>query len=164
MILDLKKLFADKTGTISFNYDMDLSTTEVDYVYPFVSPVQVCGTVTMRDGFAQLAAKTSFDFSVPCDRCTRQVSRHFDYSFLHTLVQSLENEDDDRFIEIHDEKLDLDELMREDILLELPTRFLCREDCKGICPVCGKNLNDGPCGCDPQITDARFDMLKNLIH
>ncbi len=98
-----------------------------------------------------MTAKTSFDFSVPCDRCARQIDRHYDYSFSHILVLSLENEDDDRFIEVHDEKLNLDELVREDILLELPTKFLCREDCKGICPKCGKNLNDGPCGCDPQV-------------
>ena len=164
MILDLKKLFTDKNGTISFDYGMDMSSSEIDNVYPFMAPVKVRGTVIMKDGFAQLTAKTSFDFSVPCDRCTRQINRHFDYSFSHILVRSLENEEDDRFVEVRGESLDLDELMREDILLEIPTKFLCREDCRGICPVCGKNLNDGPCGCGPQIADARFDVLKNLIH
>ena len=163
MILNLKKLFADKTGVLAFDYDMDMSSAKVDSVYPFVSPVKVQGTVTVKDGFAQLAAKTSFDFSVPCDRCARQINKRFSYSFSHILVQSLENEADDRFIVIHDEQFNLDELMREDVLLELPTKFLCREDCRGICPVCGKNLNDGPCGCSPQIADARFDVLKNLI-
>ena len=165
MILDLKKIFADKTGTISFDYDMDLSSTEIDSAFPFVSPVKVQGTVTAKDGFAHLAVKTSFDFSVPCDRCASRIDRHFRYSFAHVLVRSLENEDeDDRFVEVRDEQLNLDELVREDILLELPTKFLCREDCKGICPQCGKNLNEGPCGCEPQSTDARFDVLKNLIH
>jgi uncharacterized protein len=164
MILDLKKIFTEKTGTVSFDYDMDLSSTEVDNVHPFVTPVKVQGSVTAKDGFALLTAETSFDFSVPCDRCTKQIDRHLHYSFTHTLVRSLENEDDDRFIEVPDGQLDLDELMREDILLELPSKFLCKEDCKGICPKCGKNLNDGPCGCEPQNTDSRFEVLKNLIH
>lgn len=164
MILDLKKIFAEKTGTVSFEYDMDMSSTEVDSVHPFVSPVKVQGSVTAKDGFASLTAETSFDFSVPCDRCAKQIDRHLSYSFAHTLVRSLENEDDDRFIEVRDEQLNLDELMREDILLELPSKFLCREDCRGICPKCGKNLNDGPCGCEPQSADARFEVLKNLIH
>jgi uncharacterized protein len=164
MILDLKKIFAGKTEAMSFDYDMDLSSTKVDNVYPFVSPVKVQGTVTAKDGFAQLEVRASFDFSAPCDRCARQIDKHCGYSFSHTIVRSLENEDDDRFIEVRDEQLKLDDLVREDILLELPTKFLCREDCKGICPKCGKNLNDGPCGCSPQHADARFDVLKNLIH
>lgn len=165
MILDLKKLFTEKTGEISFDYDMSLASVEIDSTYPFVSPVKVQGTVTAKDGFAHLAVKTSFDFSVPCDRCATQVDKQQHYSFAHTLVRSLENEDeDDRFVEVRDEQLKLDELVREDILLELPTKFLCREDCKGICPKCGKNLNDGPCGCEKQSADERFDVLKNLIH
>lgn len=164
MILDLKKLFADKTGTIPFDYGMDMSSTEMNGAFPFVSPVRVQGTVTAKDGFACLAVKASFDFSAPCDRCARQVDKRCDYSFSHILVRSLENEDDDHYIEVRDEKLNLDQLVREDILLELPTKFLCREDCRGICPKCGKNLNDGPCGCSPEAADARLDVLKNLIH
>ena len=164
MILDLKKLFADKTGTIPFDYGMDLSAVRVDGVCPFMSPVRVQGTVTAKDGFANLAVKASFSFSIPCDRCARQVDRRCAYSFSHVLVRSLENGDDDRYVEVRSEQLDLDELVREDILLELPTKFLCREDCKGICPKCGKNLNDGPCGCEQQAADTRFDVLKNLIH
>lgn len=164
MILDLKKLFADKAGTIPFDYSMDMSSVKVDCVYPFVSPVQVQGAVTAKDGYARLKFKTSFDFSIPCDRCASQIDKRCTYSFSHVLVSSLQNEDDDRFIEVRDGQLHLDELAREDILLELPTKFLCREDCRGICPKCGKNLNEGPCGCDLQTADARFDVLKNLIH
>jgi uncharacterized protein len=164
MILNLKKIFADDHECCSFDYDMDLSSTEVGSAYPFVSPVKVKGTVRGKDGFAQLEAETSFDFSIPCDRCARRIDRRYQYSFSHTLVLSLENEDDDKFIEVHVEKLNLDELVREDILLELPTKFLCCEDCRGICPICGKNLNDGPCGCELHRTDPRLDVLKNLIH
>lgn len=164
MILDLKKIFTDENETLSFDYGLDLSAVKVDNTCPFVSPVRVKGTVAGRDGFALLKFKASFDFSVPCDRCARTINRHYDYPFSHTLVLSLQNEDDDRFIEVHDEKLDLDSLAREDILLELPSKFLCKEDCKGICPVCGKNLNDGPCGCDLQQADPRLAVLKNLLH
>ena len=56
-------------------------------------------------------------------------------------------EDSGEYIQVDDYKLDLDELIRTDILLELPTKFLCKEDCKGLCPTCGKNLNEGACDC-----------------
>ena len=58
---------------------------------------------------------------------------------------------------------DAGELVREDIILSLPYRFLCREDCKGLCPVCGKNLNTGSCGCRSGKVDPRLEILKKLI-
>ena len=59
--------------------------------------------------------------------------------------------------------MDLDELIRTDILLELPTKFLCKEDCKGLCPTCGKNLNEGACNCQTHQIDPRLEVLKQLI-
>ena len=163
MLLDLKKVFSGESEGSSFDYALDLSSTDLNGFYPFVSPVAVKGAVKGMDGSAELKVKTVFDFSIPCDRCAAQVDRHFSYSFSHVLVPSLENEDDDRYVEIRDERLDLDGLVREDILLELPTKFLCREDCRGLCPICGKNLNDGPCGCKADSVDPRLEALKNLI-
>ncbi|WP_411676644.1 YceD family protein [Caproicibacter sp.] len=165
MLLDLKKIFSQESESCSFDYSMDLSSTGLNGVFPFVSPVAVKGIVESRDGSARLKANVSFDFSIPCDRCTERIDRHYDFAFSHVLVRSLENnEDDDRFIEVRDEKLDLDKLMREDILLELPTKFLCSDDCRGLCPICGKNLNEGPCDCGGHPTDPRLEVLEKLLH
>jgi uncharacterized protein len=61
--------------------------------------------------------------------------------------------------------LNLDDLVREQLLLQIPMRVLCREGCLGLCPNCRKNLNDGPCGCvDSAPTDPRFEALKNVRH
>jgi uncharacterized protein len=48
------------------------------------------------------------------------------------------------------------------LLLAVPVKILCKEDCKGLCPACGKNLNDGPCSCSPASGDSRWDALKNI--
>ncbi|MCI1982997.1 MAG: DUF177 domain-containing protein [Oscillospiraceae bacterium] len=164
MILNLRKIFAEGQETYPFEYEFDLSQTQVGGFYPFVSPVKVKGAVSGKEGFARLKIRSSFDFSIPCDRCAAQIDRHYEYAFSHILVPSSENKGDDRYIEVRDQQLNVDELVREDILLELPTRFLCREDCKGVCPECGKNLNDGPCGCSAQKIDPRLEVLKNLLH
>ncbi len=58
--------------------------------------------------------------------------------------------------------VDLTANMREDIILELPQRALCVEDCKGLCPHCGKDLNKGPCRCKPSEADLRWRALDNL--
>jgi uncharacterized protein len=165
MLLDLKKVFSDEQANVSFDYNMDLSSTDINGYFPFVSPVSVKGTVKAHDGFAQLNAEVSLLFSILCDRCTKQIDQQYHYTFSHVLVLSLENEDDnnDDYIQVQDYKLDLDELIRADILLELPTKFLCSEDCKGLCSVCGKNLNDGACNCDLHQVDPRLEVLKKLI-
>ncbi|TQI65667.1 DUF177 domain-containing protein [Clostridium sp. KNHs216] len=163
MLLDLKKVFSDREESCSFDYLLDLSSTDINGYHPFVSPVKVRGTVKGQDGFAQLNAEVSFEFSIPCDRCTKQIDKCYHYTFWHTLVLSLENEDDVSYVEVPDYQLDLDELIRADILLELPSKYLCSDDCKGLCPSCGKNLNDGTCDCDFHQIDPRLEALKKLI-
>jgi len=72
----------------------------------------------------------------------------------------------DQFVfhqELHGEDfVDLTANIREDIILELPQRALCQEDCRGLCPLCGKNLNDGPCQCRPKHEDLRWGALDQL--
>lgn len=163
MLLDLKKVFSEEGQECSFDTQMDLSGLDLNGRFPFVSPVSVRGAVKNQDGFARLRAEVSFDFSIPCDRCTKQIDKRCAYTFTHDLVLTLENEEDDSYLQIQDYKLDLDELIRADILLELPSKYLCSEDCKGLCPACGKNLNKGPCGCDLHQIDPRLEVLKKLI-
>lgn len=59
--------------------------------------------------------------------------------------------------------LDLREAIRQNLLLALPMRTICREDCAGLCPQCGHNLNDGPCDCQPEVQDSRFEALRALL-
>lgn len=73
------------------------------------------------------------------------------------------SESDEDYIETPDYKLELDEVVKTDIILELPAKFLCSEDCKGLCMKCGKNLNEGDCGCDKGSVDPRLEILKQLI-
>jgi uncharacterized protein len=63
---------------------------------------------------------------------------------------------------LHHEQVDLEPLAREAVLLELPQAPLCRSDCAGLCPTCGADLNEGPCGCPPPDTDPRWDKLHLL--
>ena len=67
-----------------------------------------------------------------------------------------------RYILVPDGKLDLSQLALEDVFLSLPSKLLCSEDCKGICPQCGKNLNEGPCDCKKEI-DPRLAALLDLL-
>ena len=163
MFLDLKRVFSQEEEALPFQYEFSLSSADINGIRPFVSPVAVRGEVKNHAGAVRLDADVSFDFSVPCDRCACVINTRYDYSFHHVLVSSLNDEDNDVYIEVENERLDLDELLRADILLELPSKFLCSPDCRGLCPKCGRNLNDGDCGCDLHQTDPRLEVLKKLI-
>lgn len=58
--------------------------------------------------------------------------------------------------------VDITEDVRQTILLSVPLKILCREDCKGLCPICGRNLNEGRCGCTNTMTDSRWEKLREL--
>jgi uncharacterized protein len=74
---------------------------------------------------------------------------------------SFEMEDADE--EVFDgKKIDLDPIVREQVLLALPMSAVCREDCKGLCAQCGQNLNEKKCGCEPKVTDPRLAPLMNI--
>lgn len=168
MIIDLKKYFQGaQTGAgpeDTVEYDLDLSGLELGGVRPFLAPVKV--TAGLR-GFAEsalLTVRAAYTVTMPCDRCCETVSRGYEKHFSHTLVRELgDDQDDDAFVAVPDEKLDLDELLREDILLDMPSKFLCSPECRGICPRCGKNLNEGPCGCGSHEIDPRLQVLKSML-
>lgn len=163
MLLDLKRVFTNEDELLPFEYRLDFTGIDLNGYKPFVSPVSVKGQVQNRAGVIHLDTKVEFDFSISCDRCMVQTDKKYQYSFSHVLVVSLNDEDNDSFIQVDNYQLDLDELIRTDILLELPTKFLCKPDCKGLCPVCGKNLNIGSCNCNPHQIDPRLGVLKQLI-
>jgi uncharacterized protein len=73
-------------------------------------------------------------------------------------------EDDEAATRIDEHhEIDLTEVVRQDLLLALPTRSICRSKCLGLCPTCGKNLNQGPCDCTHAESDPRWDALKQLL-
>ncbi|HIS50656.1 MAG TPA: DUF177 domain-containing protein [Candidatus Gallacutalibacter pullistercoris] len=163
MLLDLRKVFVEEIKELPFSGTFDLSDTEISGSYPFVTPIIYSGTVKGFAGEAQMEAEVSFTFEIPCDRCTEMLRREYRYHFSHMLVRTLNQEDNDDYILVEDEKLDVDELLRADILLELPTKFLCKPDCKGLCSQCGQNLNLGECDCDKRRIDPRLEVLQQLI-
>ena len=164
MLLDLRRVFVEEVKELPFSGTFDLSDTEIGGVHPFVSPVVFSGTVKPFAGEAQMEATVSFTFEVPCDRCTEIIRREFRYEFSHMLVRKLNQEDNDDYIVVEDEKIDVEALLRDDILLELPTKFLCKPDCKGLCSQCGQNLNLGDCGCNQRRIDPRLEVLQQFFN
>lgn len=163
MLLELKNLFLEEGGVKDLHYEMDLSQIELSGTRPFISPVSVKARAENRAGAVHLTADVAFDFCSPCDRCAADTRKAYRFTFQHVLVNALNDEENDMFVLVETEQLELDDLLRDDILLELPTKYLCRPDCKGLCPRCGKNWNEGACDCSADQTDPRLEILRQLI-
>ncbi len=163
MTIDLRKYYLGSSDAL--NRALDLSGMELGGVKPFCAPVEIEGELKGSADSVELRGKAVYELSMPCDRCFEIATQRRETEFSHVLVRQLSDEEDEdgEFVVVPDDQLDLDQLLTEDILLDLPTKFLCSPDCKGLCPVCGKNLNLGDCGCQRDDTDPRLAVLKQLL-
>lgn len=163
MLLKLKDVFINDGSRFEFDYSLPLSELDINGDYPFKSPVRVLGTAVNRAGVVELNVDAVFEYTTRCDRCFVPMTKQMKLSFAHGLATELIDEENDDYIETPDYTLELDEVVISDILLNLPSKMLCRDDCKGLCPDCGANLNEGDCGCNIQKIDPRLEALKDLI-
>ena len=157
MILELEPVFNNIGQRLDFDYQLTLADLPL-----IENSVAVKGCVFNRAGVVHLSAVASFDCAAPCDRCAEMTRRHFDVPVEHILVTALNNEENDEFVLLSAMRFETDELVREDVILALPSSYLCREDCKGVCQYCGKNLNTDSCSCRAP-ADPRLAVLKQLL-
>ena len=163
MQFDLRTLFSQEGERLSVEYDLDMTKFEEGEDSPFESLVHIKGEIVNRSGITSISYEADFEYVRPCDRCDEELIEDMHYSFSHVLLPSLDDETDDEIIEVPGCMLDMDELACSDILLGLPTKYLCSEDCKGLCPECGANLNDGDCDCEIDNVDPRLAALRDLL-
>lgn len=164
MTVDLEPIFNNEGANIPFDFTLDLSALPHGGCCPLKDPLRIRGEIKNRAGIVTLKAQAEGVFTAPCDRCADPLSRALSLPLGHCLIESLsdEKDDDGEYIEVKDMRLDLDTLCTEDIILSLPGKFLCRDDCKGLCPQCGADLNNGVCGCEKP-PDPRLESLRKLL-
>jgi uncharacterized protein len=111
------------------------------------------------------------ELAVPCSRCLEPVVVPVDVDLVEIFTptldiitgQAIRPEEDDRALWIDEHHiLDLREVLRQDVLVAMPLHPLCREECRGLCPTCGQNLNEGTCNCEPE-PDPRWAALAALL-
>lgn len=162
MVLELKQVFEIIDEVFEFDYSLDLSDYEIFSTKPFATPVNVKGSVSNRASIVYLEYTISFTLNLNCDRCLDAFSRDFKFTVEQILVTEL-NTDNDEYIVVEDFKLELDELCLSDILLSLPSKLLCSNDCKGLCQKCGVNLNQHSCLCNQKEIDPRLAVLSQFL-
>ena len=149
MILQLREIFQIEGMHLPVSYEITPEELSEVRGYTFAAPVAVSGEFYNRAGIVTLKYTVSCTLDVVCDRCHTELKRDYSYDFSHTVVPSLQSEGDiyDTYLVAQHDSIDMNETAISDLLLMLPTKMLCREDCKGLCDICGCNLNERTCNC-----------------
>ncbi len=142
---------------------VDLTSVHIRGLSPFTDPVAITAKASVVDGVATLGCVYTYRLSLICDRCLTSFTKEVSQRSSHVVVRSLSGPDHGEFVVAPDGIVSLEELATNDIIPELPSKVLCREDCKGLCPVCGGNRNQVQCGCKPKTVDPRLEILNKFF-
>ena len=172
MKLDLRPLLAGDR-LITVDYELPIATNSEDigsflYGVGFPSPMKVRGDITNTAGYMRMSLDVSLLYQAECARCLAPVSGEFTFSLEKTvapkeLLEDLPEEKIDDYAIIEDGFLDIDQQIFDQLEMEFPSRFLCSDDCRGLCQRCGRNLNEGSCDCGKDEIDPRLAPLKKIL-
>ena len=164
MMLGLSKIIETPGASVPFSTSVDLSDLCYGVSYPVTEPVLADGMVRNTAGVLVMTGDLRTTIHGTCDRCARDFDREINFPIDVVLVTELANEEneDEWVFPLEGDCADLDDIVRTVFVLNLDSKLLCSEDCKGLCHRCGKDLNDGPCNCQKEL-DPRFAALKQLL-
>lgn len=161
MRLDLHEIIEIPGGSVPFECDVEADNLDFESVKEYKAKPHAIGRVYNEAGVLHLTGTVTADMTCICDRCGAEFESTKITELDAIIVEDNSEEDPELFV-LDGDEIDLDEILSTCFILDMETKFLCAEDCKGLCDRCGKNLNLGPCGCRKQI-DPRFAVLEQLL-
>ena len=157
-------------GSFARTYQSDELTFD-EHDLHLLEPVSVAGRIRRRDREVELHGKLATKVAIPCGRCLKSVELPIEVEFSERFAPAVAWKDEEQH-ELQPEDLDLsvfdgagielDDLVREEIILTMPGQALCQEQCQGLCPDCGTDLNLNSCECATKQIDSRWEKLKDL--
>ncbi len=141
-------------------------SVEANELTPDISVISadVSGRIACTGGVLVLTASVSSQIKTCCARCLSELVLPLNFDFAETLVQSAQEDGEDKesVIIFDGTEIDVGEIVINNLLLNISSKYLCKDNCRGLCPKCGKDLNEGECDCDFVEIDPRWEKLKNF--
>ena len=146
---------------IPFSFSVPAEELDVQSdAYTFDSPIRVEGRVTHTGTALRVEGTIAATKHFVCDRCLKACEVTQEHPFSEEFRSENPEEESNVII---DGRIDLRPLVRDTLMAAQPLSNLCKPDCKGLCPVCGHDLNDGDCGCDRFVPDPRLAALQQFM-
>lgn len=151
-------------GTHEFSFNSEAEAIGLGQGF---SPVGVWVVLEKTEDKYVLASRITAEAASSCDRCLAPFTAALTPSFTtHYVFRDDHTEqfghDEVVVLPLGTPAIDISEDVRQTVLMAVPLKLLCKESCRGLCPQCGKNLNEGPCECRPETIDSRWDALRDL--
>ena len=168
------KIDLNRSDGSTTEFEIDIPMDDIDLESEFArveGSVRAEGEVSNEESLTVIDAEINAPLSIDCSRCLKPSSRSHEVSFRTAFVVGDEaSEEGELELDLRDlelstsesDEIDLVDVVREQIVLGLPSHPLCSDDCKGLCEMCGGNLNEKQCDCKEQNTDPRWAALRDL--
>lgn len=169
MLVNLTDVFSSEEKVVKKEFSLDMDTfTYNGEKYPVIKQEPISMTFSnISTGKALVEGSGKLTFDMKCDRCLTEVPYEMDLQFSYEVFSPdnlSENSEDDEQNFMEGYELNVVNLVNNEILMSWPMKVLCKPQCKGICTVCGKDLNTGECGCDTFVPDPRWAALKDIFN
>ena len=162
MWLDLRDVIEVPGASKAFEAAPDPEKLLTPSILGFEAPLRAAGSVTNTAGLLELGAEMTARMRCVCDRCGKPFTREKTLRIRVPLAADVEDEGEGEVFPLDGDGIDVDEVVETCFILDTESKLLCRPDCKGLCPQCGRDLNEGPCGCGKEV-DPRFAVLGQLL-
>ena len=165
MLIDLSGIIKDFSGKllISQQFYMD-SAKFLGEEFVFDEPLTINGYIVNNTKSLELEATVTGKMSVHCARCNKPMTVDVSFPVSEILVRDDgEMAQDEDVVVYSGTEVDLSEVITNSFLMNVSGKYLCSEDCKGICPHCGTNLNEHTCSCNNDIIDPRWEKLAEIM-
>lgn len=163
MKIDLRKLNGSNNARISFDEAIDLRDETLYGAKPFQSPVHMKGTVSRENSVLRLEGTIKTIYSTACARCLKPLDILLTAESDMILSDDPEAEEEDDLFVLTGDSVDPADVLVPALILQVQMTYLCKEDCKGLCPHCGADRNEVDCDCDKKQIDPRFAALRALL-
>ena len=162
MSVDLRGLIRTPGARLPFRQTLSVERLSFPAVLSYPEPPVGEGVISNSADLLTLRGNIRATARCVCDRCAREFDRAVDIPLDVRLAAELEDEEDPDYYLLQGDMLDIDDLLESCFILGMDVQILCREDCKGLCPRCGADLNEGACGCGKE-SDPRLAVLEQLL-
>ncbi len=165
MTIDVSAILKELGGKIAVNGYVELGDTDfLGETYGFSEPVKVQGDISNNGKSLILKAECTGSMKTRCARCMKEINVPIEFTLDENLIQGDDgNAYDDDVIVFDGTQVDIDEIVADGFLMNVDGKYLCQEDCRGLCPECGADLNEGDCGCNMDTIDPRWEGLLDIM-
>ena len=165
MLIDLTEVIKNENGRLTI--DEAFYMPQVSFMgeeFDFFEPFSASGVIFNNSKALELDMTVSGKAKVHCARCNLPIEVEIAFPVKETLMRETdENPEDDEIILYQGSEIELDDIIVSNFLMSVPVKYLCKSDCKGLCPECGVNLNEHTCDCGKDTMDPRWEKLAEIM-